>query len=367
MRAELPAAVARAVAEARGATLIFDRARYAATCAAVATAARAHGIVALAAMKAFPDPRAWELAGAALDGFDVASAGEAAAASALRPRVVSIADPSGAIPAVPGATRVIASCELAAQVATVPRGADVAIRLSASAGGADPAIGAILDGSGHRRSRFGVDVAPAPRRAAIAAIAAAVRARGDLGALGAHVHHGGITATSPARFVTTARTAIAALRDAGVEPAFVNLGGAWHGLPELPAAFAALRAAIEPTIELVIEPGRALARDAGFACGAITHARTLDDRALVVCELSRACHLRWSAIDLVAPPPAAGDGLATAVVGPTCFEDDLLGEWIVAPGILAPGARVVVRDVTGYAVAWNSGMGTIAPATITFV
>jgi len=77
-------------------------------------------------------------------------------------RVVSIADPSGraggrAARAAGRYARLIVGCETVEQVRAAPARAEIAIRISASITGRDPAIGAVLDGSGHRRSRFGLD------------------------------------------------------------------------------------------------------------------------------------------------------------------------------------------------------------------
>ncbi|MCX5745124.1 MAG: hypothetical protein NT062_21775 [Proteobacteria bacterium] len=354
MRYELPDAVAAHVATCAQPTLVFDRARLEANARVIAEAAHASGITTLFALKSFPHPDVVAIARAAFDGFDVASVGEARVAHGAR--IVSIADPSGRTREV-DAARVIVSCETVAQVVAAPAHAEIAIRLSASAGGRDPAIGAILDGNGHRRSRFGLDVG-ATRGAAIAAMVAAANGR----PVGVHVHHGAVTATSAARFVATIEAALAGLE---LAPRFVNLGGAWHGIADdaLAGVLATVRAAIPRATELVIEPGRVVARGAGFATGRVTSVRTVDDRALAVADLSRICHLRWSPVELVARPPAAG-GTPVLLVGPTCFEEDVIGEWIVEPDSLAIASRIVVRDVTGYAVAWNTGFAGVAPADV---
>ena len=52
------------------------------------------------------------------------------------------------------------------------------------------------------------------------------------------------------------------------------------------------------------------------------------------------------------------------VVGPTCYEEDVLGEWTMAPGRLAAGDRIVLRHVTGYAVAWNTSFGGVPAADV---
>jgi len=232
-----------------------------------------------------------------------------------------------------------------------PATADIAIRVSASITGRDPAIGAILDGSGHRRSRFGVETRDE--------IAALRQAAGDR-RVGLHVHHGAITATSGSRFAASAR---AVLEAADFTPAFLDLGGAWHGIADLAAAFATLRA--ELPCELLIEPGRVISRHAGFATGRVCVSRRVAGRELRVLDLSRIAHLRWSTLDLVAPPPSAG-GTPLLFVGPTCFEEDTLGEWITAEPY-PPTAPVIFSNITGYAVAWNTSFNGVPPANVVIV
>jgi diaminopimelate decarboxylase len=374
VRPDIPATIARAIERCQRPSLVFDLAQIDATLAAVADAARSAGVTALFAAKSFPHPAVRALAADRLAGFDVASTGELGEIAVLRStdRMLSVADPSGAAAAAaadwPG--RLVVSCETAAQVRAAPAHAEIAIRLSASLTGRDPAVGAVLEGSGHRRSRFGLDVAPAHMRDAIAELARAAGTR----PVGLHVHHGAVAATSSERFITTVRAALAAAVVAEVEPRFVNLGGAWHALggrsdaraDALARALVQIRAAL-PALEILIEPGRLIAEGAGFACGRVALTRELDDRALCVLDLSRICHLRWSQPELVAPPPPNAAGRSTLFVGPTCYEEDVLGEWTVAPAQLAAGARAVLRNVTGYALAWNTGFGGVAPADVVMV
>lgn len=356
MRSDLPPAVADTVERCMRPTLVFDRGRLAANMRALVDAARAASITPLFAAKSFPHPAVWELAVQYFDGFDAASPGEVRALPAAR--VLSIVDPSGhAAASAPRVERLIVGCETVDQVQAAPANAEIAIRISASITGRDPAIGAVLDGSGHRRSRFGVESA-----AAIAELAHAAAGR----PLGLHVHHGPITATSSERFLATARAALAAAASANVVPRFLDLGGAWHGIADLPRAFTELRAAL-PSLELIVEPGRALVEGAGFACGRVVVARELDDRPLRIVDLSRICHLRWSAVELVDTPPHPGAGVTALFVGPTCFEEDVLGEWSIEPARLVAGSRVVVRNVTGYAVAWNTGFGGVPPADVVLI
>lgn len=344
---------------------MFDRARLDANLGALAAAARAHDITALFAAKSFPHPEVWAMAAAHCAGFDAASEGEVGALPAAG--VLSIVDPTGRAAATASHRgRMIVGCETIAQVERAPASAEIAIRISASITGRDPAIGAVLDGNGHRRSRFGLDARTPPTDAILDELRGMVRAAGGR-RVGLHVHHGPVTPTSAERFLVTARAVLALAEQADLAPAFFGLGGAWHAIADLPAAFAHLRAALPRPLELLVEPGRAIAREAGFACGRVVVARTLADRDLRVVDLSRSCHLRWSQIELVGAAPHPGTGCPTVVAGPTCYEDDVLGEWTIAPGALAEGAPCVLRGVTGYALAWNTSFGGVPAADVALV
>jgi diaminopimelate decarboxylase len=377
-------AVREAIERCERATLIFDAERIAANMRAVAEAARAAHITPLFAMKSFPHRRVVELAAQHLAGFDAASVEELRVAlAAERTKLVSIADPSGAaIACAPADRRVMIACETVEQVRAAPAPADIAIRVSASISGRDPAVGAILEGTGHRRSRFGLE-----RAAEIRALCEAASER----RVGLHVHHGPVTATSAERFVASARAAIELARSAGVEPAFVDLGGAWHGIgiAKIGEAFEAVRAGIDDVIrsgigvapgsedtegrgggrepiEILVEPGRLFVEDAGFAVGPTTGVRDIGDgRRLVTSALSRICHLRWSQVELVAKAPHPGAGVKAVVVGPTCYEEDVVGEWTVDPAEVYH--RVVLRNVSGYGVAWNTSFGGVSAADVVFV
>jgi diaminopimelate decarboxylase len=382
-------AVREAIERCERATLVFDARQLASNMQAVAVAASASNITPLFAMKSFPHSRVLELARAALAGFDAASVDELrvalATADSERGRIISIADPSGQAIAhasadrrVRGVLRVIVACESAEQVCAAPAHADIALRVSASITGRDPAVGAILDGTGHRRSRFGVSTASelrALRDAALDSGGAANREGAVTRRVGLHVHHGPVTATSAERFVASAKAAIELARSAGIEPAFIDLGGAWHGIgiANIGDAFAQIRAGIDDVmgadrhrIEILVEPGRLFVEGAGFAVGPTHGVRDLGDgRVLVTTGLSRICHLRWSQVELVARAPHPGAGVKAIVVGPTCYEEDVVGEWIVEPREIAE--RVVVRNVSGYAVAWNKSFGGVDAADVVFV
>jgi diaminopimelate decarboxylase len=366
----LPAAVRDAIERARGPTLVFDLAAIEATMTRVAATAHAHGVRVVLAAKAFPLPEVLGRAASRLDGVDLAGAGERAMARAVAieagAALVSITDPAldaAAIAALPDGP-ITVTCETVEQVRAVRAArpaAAIAARLSISATmPGDDAVGALQAGDGHRRSRFGAEDDAALR----ALVDAARGAR-----TGVHVHSAGVVPTSPARWAAIAAAVVAAAGRAGLEPAFVDLGGGWHGVAgELVAALAAVRAAVPRGIELVIEPGRLFSRDAGYAVGDVVAARRLADRELRVVSLSRIAHLRWSPIELIARAPRPGHATKLTVAGPTCFEDDVLGDWSVdAAAVPEVGARLVWSGVTGYSAAWNRGFAGVPEATITVV
>jgi diaminopimelate decarboxylase len=300
------------------------------------------------------------IAAASLDGLDAGSAAEARAAIAAGARTISITDPAaGAIDPI-AARDVRISCEDPARAAAgASAGARLAVRFAAShLVPGDDAIGGVVEGSGRRTSRFGVRSLDEAR--------AIVRAGGDR-VRGVHVHHGGVAPASPARLVACARAAIAAAADAAIPLEWLDLGGGLHLLPDLDAAFAAIRAEVPRAVELVVEPGRLFARDAGFAIGHVRAARDLGDRALRVVDLSRACHLRWQHVAPVAAPAPTGAARPILFAGPTCYEEDVIGEWKLDPSRFAAGAPLVVAGVDGYALGWSHGFGGVPPADIALI
>jgi diaminopimelate decarboxylase len=368
--------------------LVYDLAAVERRVRAIGAAGRSHGVRVLFAMKSFPHDAVIDLAAAHLDGFDAGSPGEADRLGARAAgRLVSITDPSGRAGDVPAGDLVI-TVESAAQIAVAPPRARLAIRLAAShlVPGPD-AVGGVLEDTGRRTSRFGVRPGDDGSRDQLAAMVAAGRGR----VVGFHVHHGGVAATSPARLLATARAALAVADELGLAITWLDLGGSQHGIGDgavgaLAAALAELRAAVPASVELAIEPGRLLALDAGYAVGHVVAGRELAERSVRVLDLSRSCHLRWQRITPALAlrqhagawrpmrgvlPARTGEARRVLFTGPTCYEEDVIGEWKLGKdddGARWPdGSRLVVAGVDGYALAWNGGFGGIAPARVVAV
>jgi diaminopimelate decarboxylase len=342
-------------APASGAALVYDLAALDRRMGEVAAIARRHDVRVLFAMKSFVHEPIWRLAAARLDGLDAGSPAEARAALACGARMISITDPTGAA----GGGDAWITCEDPARAAAAPAGARLAIRFAAShLVPGDDAVGGVLEGSGRRTSRFGVRTLD-EARAIVAAGGGRVR--------GIHVHHGGVAPASPARLVACARAALAAADVAGVPLAWLDLGGGLHLLPDLDAALAAVRAVVPRDVELVVEPGRLFADGAGFASGHVRAARSLGDRELRIVDVSRACHLRWQHVAPVSPPAPTGAARTILFTGPTCYEEDVVGEWKLDPDRFAVGAPLIVAGVNGYALGWNHGFGGVPPAEVVWV
>ena len=75
--------------------------------------------------------------------------------------------------------------------------------------------------------------------------------------------------------------------------------------------------------------------------------------------------MRWSQVELVARAPRPGPGRKLQLVGPTCYEDDVIGEWIVEPDQVAD--RIVLSKVSGYALAWNTSFGGVPAADVVMI
>jgi diaminopimelate decarboxylase len=367
--------------------LVYDLAAVERRVRAIGAAGRSHGVRVLFAMKSFPHDAVLDLAADHLDGFDAGSPGEAARIGGRAAgHLVSVTDPSGR--AGDGGGELVVTVESAAQAAAAPARARLAIRLAASHLVPGPeAVGGVVEDTGRRTSRFGIRPGDDGWREEVAAIIAAGRGR----VAGFHVHHGGVAATSPARLLATAEAALAVGAEVGLDVTWLDLGGSQHGIgdgavPVFAEALAALRAAVPGTVELAVEPGRLFAMDAGYAVGHVVAARELGERSLRVLDLSRSCHLRWQRITPVLAlrhqggawrpmrgvlPARTGEARRVLFTGPTCYEEDVVGEWKLGQdddeARFPVGSRLVTSGVDGYALAWNSGFGGIAPARVVVV
>ncbi|MET0371759.1 MAG: carboxynorspermidine decarboxylase [Sphingobium sp.] len=133
---------------------------------------------------------------------------------------------------------------------------------------------------------------------------------------------------------------------------WLNLGGGHHitrddyQRDDLVAFLISLKA--RTGLELYLEPGEAMALDAGILVGEILD--VIDNgMAVAITDISATCHMP----DVIEAPyrPAmlheAEDGPVTRLGGPSCLAGDVIGDYRV-PGGAQPGARIAFLDQAHY-------------------
>jgi len=352
----------------------------------------------LFAVKSFPSAEILVLAQAHLGGFDVSNAtevdlvrsatrggGDAKAcamslfqpcsdAMALQPLDAWVEEKARA------GSPLIVSCESASQVASLQDCYGEHVRISvrinspsllASADRGDPLSPGFL------WSRFGAWGGVDELRDCVLAAGTSFE--------GFHLHHGFPRANGPGEYTAFARAAASLARDLGVSLPCVNFGGGLSRFSndDLGALVGKLREGLPPETRIVFEPGRLLTRDAGFAVGHVRTARTVRipttdgavTRLVRVVSLSRSCHMKWSNPALLgafARAQTVRSPVRLEVVGPTCYEDDVLASVALATPVaenefLPAGSSIAFGGITGYSVAWNTSFNGIPSAMVRFV
>ncbi|RVT40822.1 carboxynorspermidine decarboxylase [Sphingobium algorifonticola] len=104
----------------------------------------------------------------------------------------------------------------------------------------------------------------------------------------------------------------------------------------------------ESGLTLYLEPGEAMALDAGILVGEVLD--VIDNgMAVAITDISATCHMP----DVIEAPyrPAMlherSDGPATRLGGPSCLAGDIIGDYRV-PGTVEPGARIAFLDQAHY-------------------
>lgn len=122
--------------------------------------------------------------------------------------------------------------------------------------------------------------------------------------------------------------------------------------------------------EILIEPGRAIAANAGILVTELQYLKETSERNFAIVDaamndlLRPALYQTWQ--DIVPVIPRAGEAKRWDVVGPMCETGDFLGK--DRELILAQGDRLAVRSASAYGFTMASRLhkrsSTIAPANI---
>ena len=223
------------------------------------------------------------------------------------------------------------------------------------------------------RDRFGVPARLAPA-------AAATLARAGLPLTGLHIHLGayqlgplppsgppihGVTVEYP---VPVARfTAAAALlrevadRVGGIE--WLDLGGGWPAASALAGHLDAAREALGPGHPpLVLEPGRALIRDAGWLLVRVV-ARRGPGKVVVDAGITQVPCVLWKRSPVHPVEPREGAERPTDLYGPLCLQHDAVAREVPLPP-LAVGDLVWIGQTGAYAMAQASPFIHLRPAAV---
>ncbi len=223
------------------------------------------------------------------------------------------------------------------------------------------------------RDRFGVPARLAPA-------AAALLARAGLPLTGLHIHLGayqlgplpptgppihGVTVEYP---VPVARFAAAAalLRDVadrvgGIQ--WFDLGGGWPAAAGLAGHLDAARAALGPGHPpLILEPGRALIRDAGWLLTRVV-ARRGASRVVVDVGITQVPCVQWKRSPVHPAEPRQGAERPTDLYGPLCLQHDAVAREVLLPPLKADDL-VWIGQTGAYAMAQASPFIHLRPAAV---
>ena len=128
------------------------------------------------------------------------------------------------------------------------------------------------------------------------------------------------------------RSIIKKLRQIHPQLSFLNLGGGWHKLEnsnDYQRILQSLRSE-NPYLRLRIEPGRFFTWNCGQVCGQIMSINR--QRHELVTNISSYLHLNWSDPQLKIVTSEAVATLKVQIFGPTCFEFDQIGNYVVSQG-----------------------------------
>lgn len=244
-----------------------------------------------------------------------------------------------------------------------------------------------LAGSASAGARVGLRVSP-PDTAdtdrfglAARALPAAARmlARAGLPVTGLHVHLGAyqlgpvadgppvrsVTVRYPVpveRFAEAARhVRLLAQRIGGID--WLDLGGGWPAA----AAIGPYREAVEDALgpdrpPLILEPGRALVRDAGWLLVRVVDRRG-PGRVVVDAGITHVPCVLWRRSPVVPATPRSGSPRPTDLLGPLCLQHDVIAREVDLPP-LRPGDLVWLGQTGAYAAAQASPFIHLRPGAV---
>lgn len=156
----------------------------------------------------------------------------------------------------------------------------------------------------------------------------------------------------------------------------VNLGGGFYNYSFDEAIEKINEIALAwPSKTIFFEPGRWLVSSFGVLFGRVLDVKESNGAIRVVSTLSRECHLKWMEENLKirfhkfkSSEKHNLDNADTTyqyrLVGPTCSESDLIGEFKLAAPPPSPGDFISLFGINGYCTAWNRSFNGFGKAKV---
>jgi len=148
----------------------------------------------------------------------------------------------------------------------------------------------------------------------------------------------------------------------GVE--WLNLGGGWPAAgPNLDRYVAAVNHRLGPNRRrLILEPGRALVRDAGWLLTQVV-ARRGPGAAVVDAGITQVPCVQWKRSPVSAANPRTGAARPTEIFGPLCLQHDVLARGVEI-GPVRPGDLLWIGQAGAYAIAQASPFIHLRPGAV---
>ena len=144
---------------------------------------------------------------------------------------------------------------------------------------------------------------------------------------------------------------------------WLDLGGGWPRAAEAGSHIAAVREALGPAeLKLIVEPGRALIRDAGWLLTRVI-ARRGSGAVVVDAGITQAPCVLWKRAPVSVPEERPGPHRPTALFGPLCLQHDVLAREVLLPP-LRVGDLVWVGQTGAYGMAQASPFIHLRPGAI---
>jgi diaminopimelate decarboxylase len=158
-----------------------------------------------------------------------------------------------------------------------------------------------------------------------------------------------------------AHVRVVADRVGGIE--WADLGGGWPAAAGLGAHLAAVREALGPRPpRLILEPGRALVRDAGWLLVRVV-ARRGSGAVVVDAGITQVPCVLWKRSPVVPAAPRPGRQRPTSLFGPLCLQHDALARDVALPP-LRVGDLVWIGQAGAYAMAQASPFIHLRPGAV---